>query len=235
MKNQFLLLLAILFSSLTSSAQIQNTRNTTDLLSIRRVASNEILYGKPVPGGEIIGSTYLEEEWSKGELTFNNGEKLTHAKVRYDIEMDQFQILIDNGKAINQYEGFDVKEVLFTRDSKTRKFIYCRSCDSSLSAILFEEIIDGNLGLLKRTELSVKDPTYIAAKDMGDRNAYILKKQSLYMKSGDKLTKLTKNNNWNLSKFPDKQKEMKSYASKNKLKFKEESDLVKLINYYNSI
>jgi hypothetical protein len=69
---------------------------------------------------------------------------------------------------------------------------------------------------------------------VGDRDAYIVKKETLYYSFSDRRISKVKEKTEMLGLFGERKELIKSFISSNRLGFKNEEDLIKIFSYYNS-
>lgn len=168
------------------------------------------------------GSIYLFKAWNNlSTLTSFSKKKLKIDNLNYDIENEQFVAKISNDSI---YIFSNLKSV----KTQTASF-------ENIDGTFYEVLADGNLQLLKKytgkykkavinkmTNQVVKKPQYIKIETLYARQKKALKKIKLKKSSILKLLSI-------------KKEEIKKYSKANKLSYKKESDVIKIILYYNKL
>ncbi len=195
-----------------------------------RVSSNKALYyGQP--GNEIVGTPYLEDNFIFGSVSIDKG---THADIplRYNIYDDKVE--------------FKQKEVIYELDPDVRikKIIFGGHI---LTVEKFEykwKTQDGYLILLDSGKLTLLSKKVVSFKERQEPRAmestitpakFSRLSDVFYYKVGNgKLQKLESIKAM-IGTLPDKQKEVSEFAKKEKISPKKETELIKLVKYYNSL
>lgn len=229
--------LATLFTFTSIAAFSQSTSQTVSILD-RTVNPGQVIDEFPLPPPNVEGSIYLNENWLIGEFTITNSDKLyKNFPLRYDLQNQVLEIQNNDQTKIctlpvlktfsyrnhaNEIENFINTELIDDANKILPK---------AIAQVLFED----KLILIAVPYIEVKDPTYVAAIDMGNRNKQILDKVDYYVVHNARSHKIGSSFNKNEDYFGAKGEEMKSFAKENKLKFNKEEDLIKIFNYYNSL
>jgi hypothetical protein len=97
----------------------------------------------------------------------------------------------------------------------------------------FEVLTQGECHLLLRREI-----TYHLVDDLDDgviNDSYILE-QTYYLEKPDKpASRIKMNKKSVISAFCDKQNQVEKYIKKNKIRFKTQEDMVRVVDYYNGL
>jgi hypothetical protein len=96
-------------------------------------------------------------------------------------------------------------------------------------------LCDGEFQLLKLTRAEIVKPSYNPSLEVGDRDAYIVKKETLYYSLPDKRISKVKGKSEILSLLGERKDLVKSFITSNRLGFKNEEDLIKIFSHYNSL
>ena len=183
-----------------------------------------------VAAAKIQGSFYLSEDWfSKGYLTRTDGKVVPVLGLNYDTKSDAFVVKISND-SIFKFNNTTIKEVNLG-NMKFRK--YNNVIDSRPSYL--EVLANTNdIEILKhhgkQIKLGVKNPmTQTSTPDK-----YVDVKR-VFFKKGNEVTetKLSKKQFYKL--FDDKSNLIKAYVSKNRMSLKDDKNLQKILNYYNTL
>lgn len=228
--KKFLTTILIVFSIITVNAQSNNrSSNISDGFNINRKNAK--------------GHQFLLDNWVLGYLVSNDGKLSEKMLLNYDIhynnptsktsnEMKDI-VVIDK----NLYSGF----VLV--DANENKYIYTKIGRDKFSRKKKEDkyyqLIDApNKNILLETSKKLKDPNasgWTSSRDNTLSASFVMKTQ-YYVLNKDKVYVKTKLSSGSVAKaLKDQKKVIQSYIKQNKLKFKNVNDLIKVMNYYNSL
>jgi hypothetical protein len=177
---------------------------------------------------DVQGTPYLMDEWVTGSAKFNNGNVFEGLKLKYDQVED---VLMFQDKAGN--EQLFVDPVLeFVIDKRVFRRGY-KPIDGASPMAFYEVLSDGKTQLLKRTTKKVnEDVSYSSAtkvKSIVETNVYYISK------SENQLIKVKKDRKSILNVLGDKSAELEAYFKANRPDLKLDAEMVKLMDYYNSI
>jgi hypothetical protein len=178
----------------------------------------------------IEGSPYINEIFKKGK-TIINGKHTSDALMRYDAYHDAIEIENENGKARTLLRRnnivADIDGVIYI----VREFF--EAGDKKMG--YFNPLNEGYVRLLKK-------PKKIFVQAVNPKNGYDIFKPAkyqnismYYMQNGDKPAIETKLSKRKILSFLDGNSEiLKQFIKNNELNMRSESDIIKLINYYNT-
>lgn len=192
--------------------------------------------GLAAPPGRVVGNTYIDQKWNMGSVLI--AEKNTPIEgypMKYDIKAQNLEI-----KTVAGVRLLDVKKIghVVWVDSLTKQPHYFVNAarykeDGTPLVGLLEVVVDGQRSLLKRTVLSVKTPTYVAALDVGNRDTEISKKTKFFYSEGENVVEVTSKKKL-LESFGDQGDEVKKFMKLNKLDVNQENHLSHIFEFYNS-
>jgi len=183
----------------------------------------------------VNGIPFLKEDFQAGVLELNDGKKSIDVLLRYNIAKDAFEILHKND-TLRLNRPFAVKYIylddkVFVFDPKLRKGV-----DRKHNGY-FELRVDDKLSLyIKRwKDLSFDSFVTNYQGGSGTKEYYYVDKIGFIGKNEKGKTFLIKSTKTLLANIDDHKSELKSFIKKNKIKIKKESDLIKVVEYYNSL
>jgi hypothetical protein len=189
--------------------------------------SNDIIGGTPLTGQaymNVKGSPYLLENWEKGSVTLASGKKYENLDLKFDQVINQviFQDIDGSMKAFTQpimafTIGKDANEHLFQR---------------GLDGVFYEKLVTGKITLWKKNHKTIIDEKPYGSATV-QRN--ILNNTTYYVGDIAQLNKIKNDKKSVLELLSDKATDIEAYMKKEKLNPKTESDLVRLILYYNGL
>lgn len=190
------------------------------------------------PPPEIEGNSYYSEAWQKGSLIFKSGYTINNYPLRYDIGNFALEIKADESVKfcpIDVLEGFEWFDLT---KNKSVEFISCDNFNiegyDRLSG-MFEILSEGDLTLLSLSATIIKEPNYLPTVAIGNQNKQIIKKEKFFLGNGVEAIAIDPNLKKSLNLFGDHAEEIKEYAKKEGLKSRKREDLIRMVDYYNSL
>ena len=181
---------------------------------------------------DVNGTPYLFDDWVKGTVTINKGTQFVGVDLKYDIVSDELIFKSEKGESQTFVEP--VRE--FTLKTEKGNLHVFRNgfvpVDDAKPISFYEVLVDEKTALLKRSSKSIQEEvSYSSAtkvKNFQPATAYYLAKDS-------KLTKIKNDKKSVLAALPEKSTQLEAYIKAQKLDLKNDSHLVKLIAYYNTL
>lgn len=175
---------------------------------------------------EIEGSPFLNEEWIAGTATNNTTGETYNVSLKYDIAIDK---LIFRGKddgAMNF--TVPISSFKLGDDSYSNGF----PAVDDWNATTYYKVMGAGKNKLLRHFYKKKQ----TVRDIGGLLSYKYEDIDIYylLKDG-KMTSIKPNKGNLLDALSDKKEKVEAFAKQNKINFKNDADLAKLMDYYNSI
>jgi hypothetical protein len=223
--KSLILFLGMISFSLNSWAQWaiptqMRAENTLDRLSDKGgLSSSDLLYGIPITPGNVIGDMYLDKKWNAATILLYQSETMIEGyPVKYDIKSDVLEIKSKSG--IKILGGEKIKNMVWVDSLTTQPHYFVNAAEFKKDGVpsrgLLEVIVDGDLPLLKKTEIYVKQPTYNAALDAGSKDTKIFQKE-IFLYSSDKNLQVIKNKKNVLEASGDRASEVEAFIKANKI------------------
>lgn len=221
-------------------AQVDANRFTN---IVQSVSSGSAAYGSGFKGrfetnGRVIGDQYLDSVFANSKLKLFKANERIDCPLRYDLINDELEIKTTAGikvikNSIVEYFvslGRDNDSLLFVNSSN-----YKYTEDMAPLVGFYQVMNSGNFELLKYSRIEITKPSYNASLEVGDRNAYLVKKVSFY--GAFKMQVFKFKSKKDLMKFIDEPNRLKveSFVKENKTDFKKESDLLDLFHFLNQL
>lgn len=187
-------------------------------------------------GERVIGDPFLNPEFEEGAIYFSDSTKLVDIDLRYNVFLDKMEIVFQEDTLGIQPSyrmiGLQIGDRLFMNslmyDTWTRDFKYG----------YLELMVDGDIKLLRKYEKSYVFNSFATKYNGGggDKNYHYVDKEKLYYKTGvASAIQLKKRKKKILEIFGEDAGKVEEYAAENNLRFKNEDDLEKIFEYYNSL
>lgn len=192
---------------------------------------------------ENKGNPYLYDEWKEGYLVISDSVISQQKKLQVDLEKGELIVGMGDGRGMimddKAITGFAIN-----KDNSASKHLYARLEPSQFEdtdrTSHFYEVISNfekTNYLIKEEQKYLYDPN--KSRGYQTENSFPMewkKRTYYYIKNNSGLYIKTKLNKKAVLKvLNDKSKEVKSYVSSNKISFKKEHDVVKVLTYYHSL
>jgi hypothetical protein len=210
-----------------SLAQATTGRNIDDHLLIKDAEKNLGLED----GIEVIGTPYLNETFTQGEVIFDQGARKA-VPLRYNIYKDWIEYQQDNQTYILDAD-FRIKEVTFDENTfvvgeypgkRKSRLGYFKLLDSGKVSLLSKQLVlYKEYQQAQALQSSSSPPKYTRAADQ-----FYFKIESGELQKIDNIKSM-------VASFPDKQDLLMEYVKKEKISAKKEEDLRRLFAYYHSL
>ena len=197
------------------------------------ITTHNYTSGSRVP---VNGNPFFKKEFSPGILELVDGSKSDEIPLRYNIATDAFEV-IQNVDTLSLNQPYKLKQIVYDN----RIFIFNPSLRTKAERKFngfFEVLVDDDLSLYKKRN---KDMVYDSFTTnyqggSGTKEYYYVDKISYVGKFADKSGFLINSKKSILEQVDSSKKSLvKSFIKKNKIKFKSEEDIVKLVQYINTI
>lgn len=198
-------------------AKLAPSPNTNQLFFITRNSIDK----------KVVGSPYLFD-WKEAFLVSNEDE-IFSVRARYRVFDDEFQIML-NGKVKAVYPQM-VKGIIF----KDRAFIPSKfEVNDRIAYSFFELLSEGNICLLKRYGMSVKNTKDDFLKVNSNKSDFYYKYNN-EENALDKAELLPLKQKDILQALGEYKEEVLSYVNKSRVQYNTEIGIKKIFDYYNSI
>ncbi len=222
-----------MFLAITAFSQ-QESRSQSN--SIANNLGNNSIEVLVFDSGELIGTPYLNEEWSEG-LIIGQNQKILQYFINYNIIENRIEFS-DEASLSNTKALISDNTTIIQIDGRSFQYIDFSSQIQNLKG--YFEIIKGfdsvNL-LLQRFEKSIVQPNDFQRTGYSSnvsKKPRIKSTSSYYFVENDKISKIQNHKKHSLDILDaDKQKLLKKYIQDNDIRFEEDGKgLAKLLNYY---
>ena len=245
-------LTSVLFFLIGTTVFAQNNmmQNTKDALNVGGLKvgqhTSTMLYGFDTRTSEVLGSYYLDQDWSLATVRFYPKTISTpKGSVKLDSLTDvQIKIILyGNDVEFNTPEGVKVISGTLIKSFTLQKLNQLpKNYVSTLEFIdnydkikpsFFELLVDGKVKLLEYTRVNIQKPDYVEAFNTGSKDIKITKDKQLFITQGKEVLKLNTNKKEILELMSDKKAEVEAFIKQNNLSIKDRVDLLQIFKFYN--
>lgn len=180
----------------------------------------------------LEGSPFLVNDWLNGMVKLGNGNTFKDVPLKYNELEDVLCFKSSKGEELM----FAVPVQEFTlpvlKNGNLQQRHFRNGYTGGNPKAFYEVLSDGGVQLLKRSSKVIQeDKEYNSA----TVNQKIIESIKYYLLVADKMISLKKDKKFILNALGNKQEQLEAYITSNNLNLKDDNDLAKLINYYNSI
>jgi len=189
---------------------------------------NKIITSNSQPN--LSGSPFLED-WRDGLIIMRSNDTIKTLKLRFDFYNNDMQFMYE-GKtwAIGAKNKIKVIKV------GDHSFVYLPYLDNSqIKENYFEALSAGKVSILILYYPQIKPANYNAILNTGTKENQLLLKKKYYFVQDDRVVLMDKKGRNLISANSQKSKEIKEFIKNNKLSFTEETDLITIADFVNSL
>lgn len=180
----------------------------------------------------IEGSPYLTDAYSP--ITISTEKNKKQLQARYNAFTGDMEILNkENGASYVLNRKITNYDVIFQASKKVYRSYKHRTENGGLNHDFFLVLSDGNISLLKKESIKLSKKVEATTSYDKERPAkYKKERDTYYVKIGEKYpVKMTAKKKDISNLFPSHAKDILNHIKTNKLKVKQEKDLVKLVKF----
>ena len=196
--------------------------------------------GIPVEGKKSkdnpIGSKFLSENWTTGDVLQEDDKYFNGMNLKYNLYDDQ--LIFKNQKDEILAFKTPIKEFHLYEDvdDKTRAVRVYKNgfpeVDKYTKKNYYQVLVDGKAILLKKFYLSFVEGIPYGASDV---QKTLIPNQAYYLFANGKMTKVKKQKDSFLLPISNQKEALNLYIKNEKIKFKSDEDLIKVLSYYNTL
>jgi hypothetical protein len=200
-------------------------------VSAQNVQLNNRVLKQHTVYSELSGSPYLTNDWTKGSIILGDGKVVENLDIKFDQFTDAILYKNDNGEELEVAEP--VKEFKVKIKNIDRLFrAGFKPVGSNTETNFYEVLVDGSLKFLKRFKKEIMTTRdYNATSD----TKTVTEKISYYIVKDNQPILVLKNEKAILEAIGEKENELNDFIKQNKLKLKDEGDIIKIIEQYNKL
>lgn len=181
---------------------------------------------------DVAGSPYAQQDFVTGSVVLENGDTYEAVPLRYNAYEDQIEFKHPNGVVLNLNNPNKLKLIAIGQ----QQYTYFEKAETPPDGLTgyFELLENGEIQLLKRQNIILEKAA--PAKAYQDPKPAHFKERptDYYIHYQNQLFKVNSKKQF-FTTFPSLEKELKPFIKKQKLKFRQEEDLRRIINQANRL
>lgn len=235
MKKQIFTLASIFFIALNMQAQ-SNTFNTTGKWGSQIFLSD--VNGRAFENkyADVNGSAYFLPNFKYAAISLTDGRKYNNVKARLNLLEHEVNFIASNGE-----EGYIGKgmvnsiTILDTTKQGTNNYTFQSGfpkIDNQTIINFYQVLAAGKCSLLKSINKNIEDRTNEMS---GEKSKEFIVRENLYVFIKGEMKRVKKDKEFFTGLFADQLAAVNGYINSNKINYKSEEGLLKLVNFYNSL
>ena len=173
---------------------------------------------------KFLGSTYLFSEWDNNGIFYIQGKSYRIAHININVLMNDIEALLGKDSII-VFDKYKIDSLIID-NKKFKKYN-----SNSFYEVIYE---DDKKSLLKNYDIDAIEGSFNLSKGAYDKKKYKITDR-YFIKEGDDILKITLSRKSILEFCNGNDKAVKNFVKKNKLSFKKETDLIKILKYCDKI
>lgn len=184
---------------------------------------------------------YFPENYTKSSITMKQGRVLTNVQARINLVTNAVHMLTNGVEAA--IGAGNVKQVVFTDSTSERIKIYTLrsgfpATDNQTVNQFYFVLTDGKCSFLKcicKRYTETSTGVGVLYDKNAEKEKAIETTESYYLFINGAMKRCKKDKDFFLSELPEKKNELSAFIEKNKTNFRNEDDVAKIVEYYNSL
>jgi len=185
----------------------------------------------------VKGTPYFKNVWQNAQITSMEGKVYNNVPLKYDVYSNLLVIKNSKGDSIST-ETANVKEFTWIGTGLTfvREPLLDNTTDIKNFGRFYQLLFRGEkTTLLKNHRKEILKADYQGGYNANRRYDELIDETDYYLKKGSQIEKIKLNEKNILKSTADKEKELRDFIKKQKLNLKNETDVVKLLQHYETL
>ena len=185
---------------------------------------------------DIVGSAYFLPDYKYSTIVMSDGRNYDNVKAKVNLVEHEVAFIASNG--VEGYIGKGlVSTISFSDTTKQGVVKYSfqsgfPKIDNQTNLSFYQVLFSGKASLLKSINKNIEERGNELS---GEKYKEFITRENWYILQAGEMQRIKKDKAFFLALFPSKSAELNSFISTNKINFKSEEQMVKLIDYYNSL
>lgn len=186
---------------------------------------------------EVKGTTFINENWYRGDVILKKGYVIKNQLVRYDMNTNVLEVKIPN--QIKIIPLYDLKEYKVTEEENGEKtYLNCDKfmfSDNTHMAGICRMLIDDQYGLIDKFSYTFKEAYYVPQLDMGSKTDKIIIKATRYLIKNQIAYPVPHKKKSFIKLFGSISDQVAVYMKENRLNHRKDNQLMAIIKYVNQL
>jgi hypothetical protein len=185
---------------------------------------------------DVNGSAYLFPNFKFATIVLSDGRKYGNVKARLNLVEHEINFIASNGQ--EGYIGKGMVNTITISDTNKQEIkVYTfqtgfPSIDNQSGIHFYQVLVAGKLSLLKSINKNIEERVNELS---GEKSKEFAIRENLYIYSGGILKRIKKDASFFTEAMADQKDAIRQFINENKVNFKSEEQLKKLIEFYNTL
>jgi hypothetical protein len=186
--------------------------------------------------GDVNGSAYLFPDFKYATIVLTDGRQYKNVKARLNLVEHEVNFIASNGE--EGYIGKGMVNTITISDTNKQEIkVYLfqtgfPSIDNQSGIHFYQVLVAGKLSLLKSINKNIEERLNELS---GEKSKEFAIRENLYIVSGGSLKRVKKDAGFFTEAMADQKDAILQFISENKVNFKNEEQVKKLIEFYNTL
>jgi len=185
---------------------------------------------------DVSGSAYLYPNFKFATIVLKDGRTYNNVQARLNLVEHEVNFIASNGEQGYIGKGM-VTSILFndtTKDGVNANFFQTgfSPIDNQSAIHFYQVLVNGKISLLKSINKNIEERLNELS---GEKSKEFAQRENLYVLYEGSLKRVKKDSDFFLSTMANQKEAINQYIRTNKLNFKNEDQLKKLVEFYNSL
>jgi hypothetical protein len=185
---------------------------------------------------DINGSAYLFPNFKFATIVLKDGRAYRNVNARLNLVEHEVNFIASNGEEGYIGKGM-VSSIAFNDTTKEgmKEYLFqtgFSAIDNQTAIHFYQVIVSGKMSLLKSINKSIDERVNELS---GEKSKEFAVRENLYILTGGILKRVKKDAGYFISTMADQKDKVSQYIQTNKLNFKSEDQLKKLLEFYNAL
>jgi hypothetical protein len=244
MKTLLSIAIALLMASTVQPTNAQTLVDQQNLMSLGDRTGNttgRLLYTRAGSYYGVMGTPYLNDKWTPAVITALDGKKHENTPVLYNAHYDLIEAVVGKDTLILNSRLITSVEMPVT-DANGVRYVKLKNGFTSTSEKIeatnfFEIVYEGSsFTLMRKHYKHLKPSDFNAAYNTGSKfDEFQLQNTTYIRTSNGDIQKIRTNRRDIMRLMGEKSKQVDDFIKKEKLKFEDDADLVRIFAYYETI
>lgn len=231
------------FGAEGTGAAIQKTiraNNITSLFNERpNMLGGNMIYGIPPEPKKLKGNSYLDKKWNSASILLYRDQQLLEGfRVRYNVISNMFELMEPETSLVSTMPGLRIQNIVWVDSSYKVPRYFVNGMDfkdegAPISGF-FEVLVDGEMPLMRRTMVILKESNYNTALMVGVRDDQLIKRNYYYYLDEKNVIRIPTKKKKFYGLFGEQAEEIQEFASSNSLNHRDPGAIFQIFTHYNS-
>lgn len=232
---RLLLVCLVAAFNISNGQNYLHNRYTLERMATQATNPNQIVTSMPAAPPDVKGDVYLNKTFNLSVFELYDGRVVEGFLTKLDLNRVEFDVITPQGLRV--LKGNLVRSLIMIDSLSKAQSNFVNTQEWKGGEPLqgfFEILVEGEMTLARKSEVIFKKADFHPALNVGSRDHQYIRKDKLYYIKNKDFFEVPQKKDL-MSIFNDRKKEMSSYLNRSTINLSRESDIARLVAYYNSL